>query len=468
MQVPILNGVYANTKSDFRTSYPRNMIPVPKIQGISQGYLRPADGIELFTDTGIGFDRGGINWKGSCYRVSGQQLVKIDEFANTTVIGYVGGSGQVTLDYSFDKLAIASGGSLYYYDGSSSLSKVTDADLGYVKDVVWVDGYFMTTDGTSIVVTELNDPMSVNPLKYGSSESDPDNVIGLLKLRNEIYVLNRHTIEVFQNVGGEFFPFERVEGAMIQRGAIGTFAAAVFLENIAFVGGGRNESPAVWIGSNSSSAKISTREIDQVLASYTEEQLTDTVVEVRVSDGHQFLYVHLPDGCWVYDGMASQIVEEPVWFNLTSGVGTTGQYRAKNFVWCYDRWICGDPTSSKVGLLTPTSSHHYGEKNSWEFSTALVYNNGFGAIVHQLELVAITGNVPLGVDPVVTTSHSVDGMTWSLERPVKAGKIGERTKRLVWFQQGHFQHWRSQRFRGTSDCHISVARLELQVEPLNV
>jgi hypothetical protein len=107
------------------------------------------------------------------------------------------------MDYSFDRLAIASGGRLYYWNGT--LTQVTDPDLGVVLDVVWVDGYFMTTDGESLVVTELSDPTQVNPLKYGSSEVDPDPVVALLKLRNEVYALNRNTIEVFDNVGGEFF-----------------------------------------------------------------------------------------------------------------------------------------------------------------------------------------------------------------------------------------------------------------------
>ena len=44
---------------------------------------------------------------------------------------------------------------------------MTDLDLGVVLDFCWVDGYFMTTDGESLIVTELTDPMAVNPLKYG-------------------------------------------------------------------------------------------------------------------------------------------------------------------------------------------------------------------------------------------------------------------------------------------------------------
>jgi hypothetical protein len=201
--------------------------------------------------TGPGIDRGGIEWNGLLYRVMGTKLVSISSTNVVTVIGDVGGTGLVTLDYSFDYLAIASSGNLFLYRPSTGLQQVTDPDLGTVVDVVWVDGYFMTTDGEFLIVTELNDPFSVNPLKYGSSEADPDPVVALLKVRNEVYALNRHTIEVFDNVGGDLFPFQRVEGAQVQRGSIGTHACCVFMESIAFIGGGRNEAPGVWLISGS-------------------------------------------------------------------------------------------------------------------------------------------------------------------------------------------------------------------------
>lgn len=466
MQIPILNGIYTDGVSDFRTSYPRNMVPVPKAQGISQGYLRPAEGIVQF-GTGPGADRGAINWNGKCYRVMGTSLVCIDEAGLYTTIGDVGGQGQVTFDYSFDRLAVASSGNLYYYNGSS-LTRVGDADLGPVLDFVWVDGYFMTTDGQYLVVTELTDPAAVDPLKYGSSEADPDPIKGLLKLRNEVYSLGRYTIEVFQNVGGDYFPFERIEGAQLMRGVVGTFAAAVFMESIAYVGSGRNEAPAVWVGNNGQTAKISTREIDQILASYSEDDLAKIVAEVRVHASHQLLYIHLPDQTLVYDGAGSRVAQEPVWFVLTSSLVGAGTYRARNFVWCYDKWLCGDPTSPKHGYLTSEVSSHYGDVNGWDFGTMIMYNEGRGAIFHDLELVCLTGNVTLGSEPIIWTSYTVDGQTWSQERPRTVGKIGERLKRVAWLQQGHMLHWRCQRFRGTSDAHISVARLEAQLEALNV
>lgn len=466
MQIPILNGIYSDESPDFRTSYPVNLVPVPKDQGISKGYLRPSDGIVQFGE-GPGIDRGGINWNGVYYRVMGSKLVSINTSGDYSIIGDVGNNfKQVSLDYSFDYLAIASNENLFLYDGIS-LNQVTDPDLGVVLDVKWVDGYFMTTDGEFLVVTDLDNPFSVNPLKYGSAEASPDPIEGLIKLRNEIYALNRNSIEVFDNIGGAGFPFQRISGAHIDRGSIGTHAATIFMESIAFVGGALNESPAVWFAANGSSTKISTREIEQILQEYTEDVLSQTVLETKIDKMHQHLYIHLPDKTLVFDGPSSRTLGTPVWFILTSSLEGFSTYRAKNFVYCYDKWLCGDPTTGKHGYLVDNISSHYGSVNRWEFGTSIIYNNSMGAIFHELELVALTGRVILGENPTIWTSYSLDGDTWSNSKPISAGKTGQRDKRLVWLQQGNMKHWRVQRFRGTSDAHISIARLEARVEPLN-
>lgn len=464
MQISILNGIYTDENSDFRTSYPRNMVPVPKRQGISTGYMRPTDGVVQF-GTGPGIDRGAINWNDECYRVMGTKLVKVASNGTVTTLGDVGGSGQVTMDYSFDRLAIASSGKLFYWDGST-LTQVTDPDLGTVVDFIWVDGYFMTTDGEFLVVTELADPLSVNPLKYGSSEADPDPIKAVLKLRNEPHALNRYTIEAFDNIGGSTFPFQRIDGAQIQKGVIGTHACCVYMEAIAFLGGGRNEAPGVWLGANGNAVKLSTREIDQILLTYTETELAQTVFERHMESNLAHLYIRLPNQTLVYDANASQAVGEPVWFTLTSTITGLGQHRVSNRVWVYDKWIVGDPQSSAVGYQTDSVSTHWGQTIGWDFSTAILYNDGRGAIIHQLELVTLTGRADLGDDPTIWSQYSVDGETWSMEKPIKAGKQGERNKRLVWFQQGGFRNWRIQRFRGTSDAHLSFARLEAQIEAM--
>lgn len=461
MQIDIVSGIYADTGPDIRTQYPINMYVVPKGSGISASYLRPADGVIDFC-SGPGVDRGGIVWNDVMYRAMGTKLVSISRSGAITTIGDIGGSGKVRFDYSFKYLAVNSDNKLYLYDGTT-LQYITDSDILNVVDFVWVDGYFMTTDGSYLIVTELNDPLSVNPLKYGSSELDPDPIQALLKIRNEIYSVNRYTIEVFANVGGELFPFERILGAQIQKGVISTHACCIYNEALAFVGSGKNEPIGIYIGFNGQVQKISTDDIDRLLSALSESDLKTITVEARAKNSNKFLYVHLPTQTLVYDIAASAAIGAQAWHILKSD--NTG-YRMRHFTYAYNRWYAGDTRSSKIGEIKDTLSGHYAVEIPWSFSTAIQYADGAKAICHELELVALTGRVDLGVNPYIGLSYSDDGLNWSQVRTISAGIQGQFNKRLVWRRLGAFKHWRTFRFTGTSAGHSSFIRLDGKFEVL--
>jgi hypothetical protein len=466
VDVPILSGIYTDQSADIRTRYPRNLVPVSKASGISGGYLRPGDGLVEHL-TGPGADRGGILWQGVHYRVMGTSLVKVYASGGFDVLGDVGPGGFCTFDYSFDRLAMTSGGRLYYLLGGT-LIQVTDPDLGVALCVLWADGYFFTTDGEFIVQTELLDPTQIDPLKYGSSEIDPDPILRLLKLNGEVYAINRNTSEVFDNVGGTGFVLRRIESAMVQRGTVGTNAACAFGDGaIAFVGSGRNETVGVYMMANGSSVRVSTREIDTLLQGLSDAELADIVLEGRFDRGHEWLYVHLPTQTLVFDAGATREFRTAVWYTLDSSAAPTPtRYRARGFVLSDGVWYAGDPTTEKLASIATTTARHYGSDVAHEFGTMIVYGDGDDAIVHELELVALPGRVAVGLDPVVWTSYSLDGVTFSVEKYIPAGKIGERAKRIGWRTQGTIRNWRIQRFRWRSDTLMSVAKLSMRVEPM--
>ena len=461
-QIPIVSGIYADASPDFRTSYPVNMVPVPKIQGISEGYLRNADGI-VQTGTGPGATRGGIEWDGVCYRVMGTKLVSVSSDGTVTTIGDVGSGSHVSMAYSFSYLAIASGGNLFLYD-KTTLTQVTDVDLGTAIDVVWVDGYFMTTDGENLVVTELNNPFSVGPLKYGSSEVDPDPIKCLVKLRNEIYAVNRYTIEVFTNVGGNNFPFSRINGAQVTRGTVGTHTATKFLDGVAFIGGGKGESIGVYLANGGGSTKISTREIDETLKRYTDAELANIYVETVTDVGHDILMIHTPGGTHCFDGPGSQALGQPIWYRLSSGVDFETEYSARYFVWCYGDWLVGNVRKPLVGKTDRSIASQWGEVVTWEFGTPIIYNEARGGIINEIEMVALTGSSVYGTSPKISAEYSGDGITWSQPKYINAGTRGQRAKPLKWLREGLFRDRRIYRFRGDSNAQISVARLEASIE----
>lgn len=479
VQVPILNGIFMDTSPDFRIQYPINMVPVILNTGISEGYIRPSDGIELFVDTEYGVDRGGILWDSTLYRVQGEYLVSIDSSGVVTNIGYVSNAANLpcALDYSFTYLIILSDNRYFLWNGIT-LSEPLPLNLGIPIDMLFLNGYIVFTDGENIYTTDINNPLIISSDKYGSSELDPDPVLALEKLRNQLYALNRYTIEVFNVVGGSGFPFQRINGAQINKGVIGTDACCTIEvgkgEFIAFMGGGKNEDIGIHIGAKAFSFKISTRTIDMILSEYNEQQLSLSVLESIIIKERSLLYVHLSDQTLVYDATASESSGSKIWYILKSSLGyilsseisSLSRYRARNFVKAYDKWTCGDPTTSKVGILSDKISSHYGDKVGWMFSTLVIYNSSKGALFKRLELEALTGSVELGSNPKIFTDYSFDGISWSNPRSKNIGTKGDRDKRIVWFSQGKMRKRRIQRFYGTSDAHLSIARLEAEFKGL--
>jgi len=469
MQIPILNGIFTDNTPELRTSYPVNLVPVPMQSGISSGFLRPGDGI-VANGTGPGIDRGGINWNGDVYRVMGTKLVEINSTGVVTILGDVGGpvTQLVTFDYSFDELAVVSGGRIYFWNGVTlTQGNYPLVTIGPIIDFCFIDGRYMLTDGERLFVTDIGNPLVIGAFAFEEPIADPDPVTSLLRLRNEVYAINRFTMEVYDNLGSTApFPFGVIQGAQVQKGCVGVHACCIYLDRIAFLGSGRNEAPGIYTAAAATTQKISTQEIDNILLGYTEAQLASVLLEARNDKNHEHLYVHLPDQTLVYDASASQALQTPVWFILVSTLIGLGQYRARNMVWAYDKWLVGDPQSNSIGYLVQDTGHHWGQQVYWQFGTLIVYNESNGAIFNELELVSLTGSVALGKNPQISTSYSLDGKSYSQERSISVGTIGNTKKRLAWFQQGHMRNWRIQRFRGDSDAHVSFLRLEAQIEPL--
>lgn len=469
-QISILSGITGEAGVDIKASYPWNLIPVPRQSGVSSGYLRTAEGISRF-DLGSpsvsGRGRASILWNGVAYWVIGSQLCIIKETGEVTAIGYVADDGlDAQMVYSFDRLAIASARSLYYLkDGVLSL--VTDLDLGPVISLEWMDGYFTTTDGISIVVTELNDPAAVDPLKYGSSEADPDPIVRLIKIRQELLAVNRNTIETFNDVGGANFPFARNNGAIIEKGAVGTHMVCRFDQVVAFVGGGKNEPCSVYLGSGGNATKVATREIEDILATYTEAELSVGTAEYRMHRKHQDLVISLSRHTLVYDAAASLVMDTPVWYFLSSSIDFDGPLQGRHFLFAYNRWLMDDLIGPRIGELRSDIFTQYGIEVGWRFDTVLVFNDTNSAIVNSLELTGVPGRAELGTDPSCFLSWTQDGVTWGDERMISLGRNGQRAKRIAYRPKMKFENFMSFRYRGANAAVVSFMRLDAILEGLS-
>jgi hypothetical protein len=457
--VPLLSGVLGSETGEFHLSYPLNLEPVIVNSKISQGQLKAVPGAVIL-GTGPGTDRGGIAWNGVHYRVMGTKFCSVSATGTVTVIGDVGSGARCKFDYSFDRLGINSGLALYYYDTANGLRQVTDPDLGNVLDMIWVDGYFMTTDGTYVIVTELSDPMSVQPLKYGSAEEDPDPVTGLIKYRDTAYILGRYTIQIFENVGGNGFPFAAVkEQTTVPHGCVSPTAKCLLGDDgFAFAGSGRDEGLNVYISKDGQAVPVGCAELCDAMDALSDPAVIE--LENRTDRTEHRLMVHLPDQTWVYLVEASKEAQEPVWYRIA----TNGAYRCRNAVPAYGMNIVGDIETGTIGFLSHTDRLHFGVDPGWSFDCGFLYNQGLGAIVDSVELVGLPGR---GGDGAVFMSMTDDGETFSSEKSV-VRKAAERTKRIAWRPHRRIKNYLGLRFRGFGSALPGIAACEVKARPLSV
>lgn len=455
--VPLLSGIAGTETGEFVHTYPLNLEPVIIDSKISKGQLKAQPGV-VQMGTGPGADRGGINWNGLLYRVMGTKLCSIAPNGSVTQIGDVGAGGRCAFDYSFDRLAVNSNPNLYYYSPDSGLVQVTDPDLGTVIDMLWIDGYFMVTDGTYVTVTSLDDPTTVLPLHYGAAEEDPDPITGLLKYREEAYVFGRYTTQVFENVGGFGFPFADNKGAGLPFGCVGPMAKCLFGDGFAFVGSGRNDGLNVYLGAQGTAEGVACRELCEALDAVPDPSVIE--IEERADRAERRLFVHLPTETWVFLLKATTDVGQPVWFKVkTDGNG----YRCRNAIDIYGFQIVGDTQSGSFGYLTMADHRHFGIDPGWQFDCGLIYNDGLGAILHSVELVGLPGR---GGSGAVFLSTTRDGETFSAERSVRL-IAANRSRRIAWRPHARIGNYIGLRFRGTGTSLPGIASCEAKLQPLS-
>jgi Phage stabilisation protein len=193
------------------------------------------------------------------------------------------------------------------------------------------------------------------------------------------------------------------------------------------------------------------------------------LMETRSHDDMMQLYIHLDDQTIVYDLYASQKLQYPSWYYLSSSNDAEGLYRARNFVYIYDKWTCGDVLDvRKIGFLNKEHCAQYDEAIGYKFETPIVYGDGKNVIVHEMELIATTGTNYEGdfTEQFIRRQYSLDGKLWSDAKQKSLGTLGQFQKRVRWLMCGMLRNWRVERFSGLTKHAVSFARLECLFEKL--
>jgi hypothetical protein len=464
-QLNIFGGFYENQSIPLSHQNCINWIPQLAEDGaLNNGGLMTPNALVQFGTLGTAPNRGAQVMAGVPYFVNGTSLFSMDSSGTPTTIGTIAGTGRVSMANNGTKLCIVvPGGNGYVYNGST-LVQITDPDYITADTVVFKDGYYIFTasDGSVFFSSALNDPTSFDALDFASAELSPDDIIAAHVNHNELFILGEKTIEVFQNVGGPGFPFQRIPGGNIQKGCYAKFSPVEFDNTFLFVGGGLNERAAIWrVVSSQLAQKLSTDAIDNAIQKFTEDEIANAF-SYTFAIGGQFIAAFTFESDTIASVTFCYNATSQKWFQLQSG-SAPGKWRVNSVVSAHDKILCGDEEDGRIGYLDEVYSE-YGSAIYRERTTQPFIINGDSQYWPEVELTMESGTgitTGQGDDPQIRMSYSDNGgRTFSAEQSRSFGKIGEYKKRPIWRRNGRVPNNRVLRFTTTDPVKANIVRLD--------
>ena len=131
-------------------------------------------------------------------------------------------------------------------DGGETVeTTVTLVESGYPDDgatsIDYSDGYFVWSqaDSAQFFLCDLYNGTVIDPLDFATAESDPSDLLRVIVSHRELVLLKKTRIEVWANTGAFPFPYERIPGAVIERGTAAGLSAAKLDSSVFWLGDDR-------------------------------------------------------------------------------------------------------------------------------------------------------------------------------------------------------------------------------------
>ena len=445
MKTPIFGPSYVSLSTNLAADRLLNLYPeiVETRQGKAIGALYSTPGLALKVTVGNGPIYGFHLFKGVLYVVSGGTLYSVSGGWSVTEIGAVPGSGIVSIIDNGSQMAVFNGAVGYLWNGTT-LSSITLPFTGASGTIFAAqqDGFgLINQPGTSLwFQSDLLDLATWNALNFGDASGDPDNVVRPVMIRREIWLTKEFETEIWYNAGTSGFAFARVDGLYIEHGITAPQSLVIDGEDLFWLSQSRSGQNVVVMSVGNEIRRISTHGVEAAISAYA--STTDAIGFSYQQNGHEFYVLNFPTGqaTWVYDKTASQLAGTPMWHErafftngqlqralpnchaLFNGLNIVGDYRNGN-LYAFDLGTYTDNGAAIKRL------------RAWR---ALKEPSYQPVRFSQLNIDMETGiTVAPDVDPQMVLRWSDDGAhTWSTERYVSAGKVGQTAARVQFNRLG--------------------------------
>lgn len=438
MRVPFAIQSYRNRSLPVSAQQIVNMFVENQPEGSkAQTPIFGVPGLVQFSAVGSGPIRGIWNMAGVLYVVSGQLLYSVSSTGASTFLGgSVSGSGNVSMSDNGTQLIIVNGENGYVWSESVGFVRITSVGFNPAKTVTFFDNYFVLdhVDTNQFFISDTLDGLNYDPLNYASAEVQPDYVLATINQQENLLIFGQTTIETWYDSGDVNFPFNRYDGATIERGCASALAIVKEDNSVFFIG---NDGMAYRLN-GVIPTRISTYAIETAWSQY--QTIADATAFSYTYQGHKWVVFTFPTGnaTWVYD-IATSMWHERVSFTA-QGVSMQ-RWRVSCYANCYGKQLVGDNLNGIVGYIDANTYTEYGNPIQAFMVSPIIHDDRNRVFIYKFELDVESGvglTSGQGSDPQVMLNWSDDGgRTFSaLQQWHSMGKIGEYKKRLRWLRLG--------------------------------
>jgi DNA-binding beta-propeller fold protein YncE len=433
MQIPLIG-------KQTQGVYPINLYYQPERKD-QRAALIGTPGLKLFVDPGNTAPvRNMWVFNGNLYAVCGNTVYKITPAGASTALATTlnTSSGYVCMADNGTQIMITDG-AYGYLIVADVLTQIADLDFPVPDWLTYQDTYFIIIekDTQKFYISGNNDGTTWDALDFASAEGTPDSALAIISDHRELWILGEKSTEIFYNSGDVDFPFERIQGAYLERG-IGAPASIAKLDNSVFW---LTEQFQIVRAQEYSPGIISTRQIDLEIEKYPVK--SDAVGYAYTQAGHSFYVLNFPTAnkTWVFDAATET-------WHQRSSQPVDGRHRGNCYAYFNGKHLVGDFDNGKIYELNMETYDDDGEVQKAVHVFPPVEVERKNVFHNRIEIECSTGvGLPTGQgsDPVAILDWTNDHYkTWSNEHWLPLGQIGEYTARVYETRLGS-DRWRAYR-----------------------
>lgn len=365
-------------------------------------------------------------FNGLHYCVIGPTFYQFDGTTLTSLGTLDTGSGRCTMVCNDNaEIMISDQVKLYYWNGTA---------LGYVDNpAAFTPGNLSYLNGYGIVnsigsdqfyITGADDFSSIDALDFATAESNPDPLQTTFTDHNDIWLPGTTTIEIWQDTGGQDFPFQASTFAKIERGTLSGLSFAADDNTVIFLG----DDGVVYRADGYRPLRISTHPVEEALRKCSAANLAQAYAVIYFHGGHKFYTLTVPGELTVQYNFATQLWNEAHTYGYPDWhvVGSAGHY--SDYVL----------TDNGIAELTPDVNQDEGGVVVRLARSAPGWADGNNIAMRALQIDCEVGEVAdPTLEPTVMMRVARDAVSFGNTRTRSLGTQGNYRKRVVFRGLGY-------------------------------